>query len=570
MKRAELKKHIPKSLDRLTVDMFRTCGQDVLMIAGRANKWYGYTQTKPADPAVHFIWPNGWLTCWMNSGTWTREGLSTVDFGFIDRRYEAVTKFCNKHGGTDPEDFERSLSWEKRNRTIANKQKKIDNFMDTNVPPLPRGFTQKIRRMAKDTRPGKHIDVKMFQRIHEDGVVERMFKATKQRDGSLIIFEFCRAFSGEYGDAWNFWYYGWKMGEYGKRQKFWPTRSGGTSCIPHTFRIYDNFTEEDLTRQQESCLRIMDGLADPSVVLNHLHFCPDLEYVIKSEWKHMAADLCGCSVQGCKEALGKLESLDRNTLNRLKRADAGVKEIEIIRENPKISDEWLNEISRWRSDEKIEDIRGLGRRGLNINHVMTLLSKTGGLKLDNIRTYADYIDMAEQRGEDIHDEIIYRNKRWREFHDRYIEEANRKKDEERKKKLKGKFAGISSDYDRNREIFGWSDGSSCIIIPKSYEDIIDEGSRRHHCVGASDHYMQNMSDRKTWILFLRHEEAPEEPWYTIETDGNRIRQFYAAYDRQPEKEKVEKILDTWMKQVRKNMIRVEKEEAEKAAEQMPA
>lgn len=37
MKRAELKKHIPKSLDRLTVDMFRTCGQDVLMIAGRAN-----------------------------------------------------------------------------------------------------------------------------------------------------------------------------------------------------------------------------------------------------------------------------------------------------------------------------------------------------------------------------------------------------------------------------------------------------------------------------------------------------------------------------------------------------
>lgn len=559
MKRAELVKHIPEDLNSLTVTTFRACGEDVLMIAGKAN--YGAIQMEPGEPTAHFIWPEGWCTCWLYSGIWSREGLSTVDFGIIDRRYAAVAEFCDKHGGTDAEDFERSLSWKKRIRAIERKQKKIDDFMNTYVPPLPRGFSRRIRSMAKDVKQGKHMDVKMFQEVQE-GVVERMFRVTREKDSRLQIFEFCRAFSGDYGDAWNFWYYGWKTGEYGKRQKFWPKRSGGMSCIPHTFRIYDNFTEEDLTRQQESCLRIMDGLADPSVVLNHLHFCPDLEYVIKSGWKRMAADLCGTflSRENCRKQIERLEQLDRSTLNRLKRADAGLKEIEIIEENPRITDAWLQEISTWRLEEKIDGIRDLGQRGLNLNHVMTLLSKTGGFKLDTIRTYTDYLDMAEQRGENIHDEIIYRNKRWREFHDRYIEEANRKRDEERKKALQDKFKGISADYERNREIFGWSDGSSCIIIPKSFEDIIEEGRKQHHCVGASDHYMQNMSERKTWILFLRHKENPAEPWYTVETNGDKILQFYAAYDRQPEKDKVEKILNAWMRQVGKNLERVKKAE----------
>lgn len=74
--------------------------------------------------------------------------------------------------------------------------------------------------------------------------------------------------------------------------------------------------------------------------------------------------------------------------------------------------------------------------------------------------------------------------------------------------------------------------------------------------------MQRMSDRVSWIVFLRHHENPEEPWYTIETDGNRVIQFYAAYDRQPDKEEVQKLLTEWMKQVRKNKKKVEKQEEE--------
>ena len=92
-----------------------------------------------------------------------------------------------------------------------------------------------------------------------------------------------------------------------------------------------------------------------------------------------------------------------------------------------------------------------------------------------------------------------------------------------------------------------------IVVPRTYEDIIDEGQKQHHCVGASDHYMLNMATRKSFILFLRHKEDPETPYYTIETDGSRVMQFYAAYDRQPDKEAVSKVLSRWMQQVKKNI-----------------
>ena len=132
--------------------------------------------------------------------------------------------------------------------------------------------------------------------------------------------------------------------------------------------------------------------------------------------------------------------------------------------------------------------------------------------------------MAANRGMQITDEIVYRNKRWKDFHDQYVAEANRKKDEARA------------------------------------ADIIEEGRRQHHCVGAHDRYMKEMSARESFILFLRKAEDPQTPYYTIQTDIQRIQQFYAAYDRQPDKEIVEKIMTAWLKQVKQNYRQIIEEE----------
>lgn len=114
-----------------------------------------------------------------------------------------------------------------------------------------------------------------------------------------------------------------------------------------------------------------------------------------------------------------------------------------------------------------------------------------------------------------------------------------------------KFAGIKRDFRQNTDLFGWQQGTYCIVVPESYMDIMEEGRKQHHCVGASDRYMENMSNRKTFIVFLRKTDHPETPYYTIETDGTRILQYYAEFDRQPDKEAVKKILDTWIREVRR-------------------
>ena len=203
---------------------------------------------------------------------------------------------------------------------------------------------------------------------------------------------------------------------------------------------------------------------------------------------------------------------------------------------------------------------------VNLNHALTLIAGSGNLTQNRMDKYIDYLRMAEESGRNIHDELIYRDKRWEERHDAYLGEINIKKNKKLEKEREKKFGAITEDYERNKRIFAWQQDGACMVIPKSFRDIVTEGRKQHHCVGASDRYMASMAGRQTWIIFLRHTEDPEKPWYTIETDGKKILQFYAAYDRQPEKDKVSAILREWMKSVRKNLEKVLKEEAAKERE----
>lgn len=573
MKKAELAKHIPKRIGQTSMQLLEVCGEPVLMTTGTRDPSYAGMPNK----AAHFTWSTGYLTAWIDGSrvTWTNEGLAgcSISTKMKNEDYKAQQEFLDAVGfvryctSYDVSNYETQINWRRRERAAERKQDRINRFMEQNVPPLPDGFEDRIREMAKDVKPGKKMNVKTFQQTH-DVVVERMFTYMKGpgqigsdyygvqlMEGSEVLTELCRAFTSTYGDKWDFWYYGECCGEYGRNQRFWDRRQMGQSKLPKRYRIYDNFNDEDMTRQQESCLRIMDGLVDPSILLNRLHFCPSLEYVIKAGWTRMAADLCEWSTGKCGEKLDELSRLDKNARNRLAGLNVSMAAEELWEKSPKLSDANLKEISKWKTSDKISYLEEIGDMGLNMNHVLTLLRKTQGIKRETLMFYRDYLQMAQARGDDIHDEIIYRNKRWRDFHDRYA--ADQKKAEMKAKA--DKFKGIERDFDRNVRIFGWNNGTSCILIPKTYEDIIEEGQRQHHCVGASDHYMLNMATRKTWIVFLRHMENPEEPWYTIETDGARVIQFYAAYDRQPGKEEVEKILEEWMKDVRKNKAKVEGE-----------
>ena len=97
------------------------------------------------------------------------------------------------------------------------------------------------------------------------------------------------------------------------------------------------------------------------------------------------------------------------------------------------------------------------------------------------------------------------------------------------------------------------------MVPKKASDITKEGRQQHHCVGVSDRYIANMNDERSFILFLRKKGAIRTPYYTLEvTWDGEIEQFYAAYDRQPDKEKIEAVLGEFTKAVQKREEELQK------------
>lgn len=579
MKRSELIKHIPVPEKRekcICVELFRSCGKDVLMVSGYVCPYYGYESRRIYT--VHFVWESGYLT-WNEGGQWTRESVYSAGFHEIGRKIEEVGEFLKKAGDTCScgiNEFEESLRYREKEARERRKQKRIDEIVRKMVPPLPGGFERRISSMASGIGNGEVMNVKLFQRNAEGKAVERMFRVEKcqsEKDsGNIRTMEICDAFEENFGRPWEYWLYGQKSGRYGRGQSFWTNKRGVVGNLPKTYRVYDNLEQIGMTKAQASCLRAMDGKADPWFVIETLEKFPEYEKVIKAGMTRLARDISEVPELNAMEMLRWIGRKDRQTREKIGRFNAGYNAAKIIAEHPELRDKWAEMIAGIKSEYKIGYVDRIADFGLNLNHVFTLLDKTGGVKQSTMQAYIDYLQMAHARGSDIHDEIIYRNKRWREFHDEYIEEENRRRAEltamrdaeearKRKKEYSRKFAGIWRDYKRNKAIFAWEKGEYCILVPRSYAEIIDEGQMQHHCVGScGGHYMDNMARRKTWIVFLRRKENPGKPWYTVETDGKTVLQFYAAYDRQPEKKIVQKLLTEWMKLVRKNKKKVEEQE----------
>ena len=551
MRKKELLKHIPEKMpEAMTAEIIKDGKEKVLMlICPEAQTNRNQIKHKNIDHNgfVHFVNRDGWLTYYPDEQIWSKESYEWIEgnaYLWSSRESNDVTGVVREYGRAIGQSYTHSISslesqirWNYQEKLTKRSHQRTTAHIQSVTPALPRGFVQ----WAK----GKKA-VKLFQPSKEKGTLERMFVWDKDRDG---LTEICRAECNDYGDQWNSWCYGLHYYTYGKDQLFCLKKSESVvNNLPRNYETFDNFDSLDMTEAQRSCLRLMNGVVDPSYLLNRLYYTPELEYVIKGGFIRLATDLINLGQSAAK--IKVLKKLSKKNKERLIKYNGGVYTLELLQEFPQISDENLKEFAKIKSYNKANQItRFLGvPNPLNLNHVMTLLRKTGGLRCDNIRMYSDYLDMAQARGADIHDEIIYRNKRWREFHDRYVEEANREKVKQKAKK----FAGIQKDYKKNVALYAWEGKGFSMLVPRNYLDIVDEGTRQHHCVGASDTYMTRMATRESFILFLRHSDKPEEPYYTLEVKPNgQIIQAYAAYDRKPDYDKVSKILQQWQRDIAK-------------------
>lgn len=88
---------------------------------------------------------------------------------------------------------------------------------------------------------------------------------------------------------------------------------------------------------------------------------------------------------------------------------------------------------------------------------------------------------------------------------------------------------LRNNYELHKSAFEFEYGNFVIVLPKSAQDIVNEGANMHHCVGS---YVNRVVSNTTYIVFVRHKDTPNECYLTcqVSTEGD-IQQYYLAYDR---------------------------------------
>ena len=309
-------------------------------------------------------------------------------------------------------------------------------------------------------------------------------------------------------------------------------------------------------------------------ILKNLDGFDQIEYLQKAGFHAMAVDAAEIGKKfhlfnAAGTTAEEFLQLDRKHLEQLKRMDGGLAELAFIQE-------------MYAEDEPLDDdsirwcIRtGVSLRGMRltlthltaqrmINYIRKQLASTKMTFRDWNQMYGDYLEMARKRGMDVTDDIVRKNPRMRYFHDKYVDEDIKKDIAKKGKEKERKYKKIKADARRNEEHFHFEKGGYVITAASCASDIVAEGKRQHHCVGAGETYFQKMNRRESFILFLRRTEEPETAYYTLEAKWNgHIEQAYGAYDRRPDWGTVEKLLRSFTSEIQERCAK--EEEAEKMA-----
>lgn len=133
------------------------------------------------------------------------------------------------------------------------------------------------------------------------------------------------------------------------------------------------------------------------------------------------------------------------------------------------------------------------------------IHKYSGGDMQTLIHWADYLRMVADEGYDMTDRSVLMPPNLNAAHDRlvhikkYAHDANMDKlIEKRNKKLQ-------------RLIF--SDGNYTVVLPKSVQDIVDEGKALSHCVGG---YADRHAKGVLTIIFIRKNDDLDTPYYTME------------------------------------------------------
>ncbi len=218
------------------------------------------------------------------------------------------------------------------------------------------------------------------------------------------------------------------------------------------------------------------------------------------------------------------------------------------------------------SEEEIRDIYDLGierkdlLRALEFMSVRKFLNRvekyTGktiaeswGSELERMKglaiLYIDYLHMKRRAGYDMNNMIHQFPRDIREAHKAIVDETVKKEEDKRFEYVESNYPNIKKKYRTFYKKYHYEDEAYLIRPARSASEIVLEGRTLHHCVGG-DSYLKYHNNGEHIILMLRKKENLDMPYITVEIRDKRINQWYGEYDKKPDKDIMEKWIESYV------------------------
>ena len=158
-----------------------------------------------------------------------------------------------------------------------------------------------------------------------------------------------------------------------------------------------------------------------------------------------------------------------------------------------------------------------------------------------LRFWEDYLTAAEATGYLLHRENVLLPRNLGAAHDEATKKASAKLARERaaqQREWERQRKAAQAEHDRQVRLaeekyeerrlklekkYGFAMSGYVIRAPLGKDEILAEARKLQHCVGGyADRHIQG----KTTILFMRKAKKPNEPWLTIEMNGNKLVQIH--------------------------------------------
>lgn len=319
---------------------------------------------------------------------------------------------------------------------------------------------------------------------------------------------------------------------------------------------------------------------DPERYLANYIRVPQLEQMLKADLKYLVrecfrdCDRYKAFFAGTQEtSLIKAMGIDGPRLKRLRDSQRGLDYLKWLKYEKAVNGSFDDEMLFWFCQEGIEpkqlDFATPYMSILQIyNYIRRQMKEHKESSRWVINTWSDYLAMANRLRMDTSDAIIYRVRKLKQRHEELVKRCEELKEELWLQECKEKFPHVCEIYQRIKPIFSYTAEDYTVIVPSGIEDIIEEGSKLHHCVGNNERYLERIEGESSYVLFLRHTKNPKKPYYTLEVEPDgTVRQKRTMFDRQEKDiEEATAFLRKWQSVVANRLTSTEKKLAVRSKE----